>query len=213
MPLQTLFRRRAGPKPVKFGAVIAAAGLSSRMGAFKPLLPLEGGTVIGRVIGALRGGGAEDIVVVTGRDAGLLEKALGAYNNLSFVHNADYAATDMFCSAVLGLEFMAGRADGVFFTPADMPFFSADTARLLAERLRRGEEHIVIPVYRGRPGHPAIMLPAAAKELIRHKNPGGLKGAIEAYGGPKCTLEVDDRGILQDLDTPEDYRKMGGIIG
>jgi CTP:molybdopterin cytidylyltransferase MocA len=197
---------------VKFGAVIVAAGLSSRMGAFKPLLPLEGGTVIGRVIAALQEGGAEDIVVVTGRDAGLLEKALGAYS-ISFVHNADYAATDMFRSASLGLEFMAGRAGGVFFTPADIPFFRADTARLLAERLLRGKEHIVIPVYRGRRGHPAVMLSETAKELIRHKNPGGLKGAIDAYSGPKCTLEVDDRGILQDLDTPEDYRKMGGLMG
>jgi CTP:molybdopterin cytidylyltransferase MocA len=181
------------------------------MGAFKPLLPLESGTVIGRVIGALREGGAEDIVVVTGRDAGLLEKALEAYN-LSFIHNADYAVTDMFHSAAMGLAFMTGRADGVFFTPADIPLFCAATVRLLAERLQQGEEHIVIPSYRGRRGHPALMLSPAAKELIRHKNSGGLKGTIDAYGGPKCTLEVDDPGILQDLDTPEDYRRMGGLF-
>lgn len=196
---------------MKFGAVIAAAGLSSRMGAFKPLLPLGGSTVIGRVIDALREGGAEDIVVVTGRDAGLLEEALGAYQ-VNFVHNADYASTDMFRSAVMGLAFMAGRADGLFFTPGDMPFFGAATARLLAERLRQGKEHIVIPVCRGKPGHPAAMLSAVAKEIIRYKGPGGLRGAMDAYGGPGCTLEVDDRGILQDLDTPEDYRKMGGFL-
>jgi CTP:molybdopterin cytidylyltransferase MocA len=101
---------------------------------------------------------------------------------------------------------MAERVDALFFTPADIPLFGALTARLLAERLRQGNEHIVIPVYRGKRGHPVVMLSSAAKELIRHKNPGGLRGAMDAYGGSKGMLEVDDQGILRDLDTPEDYR-------
>jgi CTP:molybdopterin cytidylyltransferase MocA len=177
------------------------------MGAFKPLLPLGGVPVIARVIGALREGGAEDIAVVTGRDARLLEEALEAYG-LSFIHNRDYARTDMFYSAALGFEFMAGRVDGLFFTPADMPFFGGAAVRLLAGRLLQGAEHIVIPVYQGRRGHPVVMLSQTAKELIRRKNSGGLRGAMDAYGGPKALLEVDDQGILHDLDTPEDYRRL-----
>jgi CTP:molybdopterin cytidylyltransferase MocA len=177
------------------------------MGAFKPLLPLGGVPVIGRVITALREGGAEDIAVVTGRDASLLEEALRPYG-LNFIHNDDYAVTDMFHSAALGFEFMAERVGGLFFTPADIPLFGAATVRLLAERLRQGNEHIVIPVYRGKRGHPAVMLSSAAKELIRHKNAGGLRGAMDAYNGPKGTLDVDDQGILRDLDTPEDYRLL-----
>ena len=192
---------------MKFGAVITAAGLSGRMGAFKPLLPLGGVPVIGRVIDALREGGAGDIAVVTGRDALLLEEALRPYS-LNFIHNGDYAVTDMFHSAALGFEFMAERVDGLFFTPADIPLFGATTVRLLAERFRRGSEHIVVPVYRGKRGHPVVMLSQTAKELIRCKNSGGLRGAMDAYGGPKGTLEVDDQGILRDLDTPEDYRLL-----
>ena len=201
-----------GIRPVKFGAVITAAGLSSRMGAFKPLLPLGNVPVIVRVIGALREGGAEDIAVVTGRDARLLEEALVSYG-LSFIHNRDYAHTDMFHSAALGFEFMAGRVDGLFFTPADTPFFGAAVVRLLAERLRQGAEHIVIPVYRGRRGHPVVMLSQTAKDLIRCKNSGGLRGVMDAYDGPKGTLEVDDQGILHDLDTPEDYHRLAARSG
>ncbi|MDR2053512.1 MAG: nucleotidyltransferase family protein [Treponema sp.] len=192
---------------MKFGAVITAAGLSSRMGAFKPLLPLGGVPVIGRVIGALRKGGAGDIVVVTGRDAPLLEEALLPYG-VGFIHNGDYARTDMFQSAALGFEFMAGRVDGLFFTPADIPLFAAVTVRLLAERLRQGDGHIVVPVCGGKKGHPVVMLSSTARELARHKNSGGLRGAMDAYDGPKGTLEVDDQGILRDLDTPEDYRLL-----
>jgi CTP:molybdopterin cytidylyltransferase MocA len=177
------------------------------MGAFKPLLPLGGVPVIGRVIGALREGGAEDIVVVTGRDAPLLEEALRSYG-INFIHNGDYALTDMFHSAALGFAFMAGRVDALFFTPADIPLFGAATVRLLAERLRQGDEHIIVPVYRGKRGHPAVMLSSAARDLIRHKNSGGLRGAMDAYDGPRGMLEVDDQGILRDLDTPEDYRLL-----
>jgi CTP:molybdopterin cytidylyltransferase MocA len=197
---------------MKFGAVITAAGLSSRMGAFKPLLPLGNSTIIERIIGALREGGAEDIAVITGRDAGLIEKALAAYR-LTFLHNSDYAITDMFFSAAMGLEFMAEHAGGIFFTPADIPLFSAATVRLLAERIREDNQHIVIPACQGRKGHPLVMLSQTAKELIRHKGPGGLRGAIDAYNGPKAILEVDDRGILYDTDTPEDYAYMLEVMG
>jgi CTP:molybdopterin cytidylyltransferase MocA len=195
---------------VKFGAVIAAAGLSSRMEAFKPLLPLGNSTFIERIIGALEEGGAEDIAVVTGRDADLIEKALEGYKP-SFLHNRDYAVTDMFHSAAMGLEFMAERVEGIFFTTADIPLFSAATVRLLAERIRRDNKHIVIPSYQGKNGHPIVMLSRAAKELIRCTKPGGLRGAIDAYDGPKETLALDDRGILYDADTPEDYRRVLSI--
>jgi CTP:molybdopterin cytidylyltransferase MocA len=192
---------------VKFGAVITAAGLSSRMGAFKPLLPLGDSTIIEHVIGALREGGAEDLAVVTGRDAGLLENAL-ARHQLNFLHNRNYADTDMFFSAALGLGFMADRVDAVFFTPADIPLFIPATVRLLAEQLRQGHDHLAIPAYRGKYGHPLVMLSQTAKELIRYKGPRGLRGAIDAYPGPKAVLEVDDRGILLDADTPEDYARL-----
>jgi CTP:molybdopterin cytidylyltransferase MocA len=189
---------------VTFGAVIAAAGLSSRMGAFKPLLPLGNSTIIERVIATLREGGVQDIAVVTGRDAALIEKVLAS--NVSFVHNKDYATTDMFYSASMGFKVMEEQVDGIFFTPADIPLFKAETVRLLAESLQNSNSHIIIPAYHGKSGHPIVMRSAVAKEILHGKNENGLKGAIAAYyGGAKDILDVDDPGILFDSDTPEDY--------
>jgi CTP:molybdopterin cytidylyltransferase MocA len=190
---------------VKFGAVIAAAGLSSRMDRFKPLLPLGGTTIIERIINTLRAGGVEDIAVVTGRDAARIEETLISYH-ISFVHNKGYASTDMFYSASMGLAFMAEHADAVFFTPVDVPLFTVNTIRLLTECLQNGGDHIVSPAHEGERGHPILMLPQAARELIRWKGGGGLRGAIDAYSGPGGILETDDPGILFDADTPEDYR-------
>ena len=196
---------------MQLGAVIAAAGLSSRMGAFKPLLPLGDSTIIERIINTLREGGVEEIVVVTGRDAFRLETVLAAYH-LYFIHNGDYARTDMFYSASLGLRFMTTKADAVFFTPADSPLFTVHTVRLLAAEL--GTSDIIIPVFQGKEGHPVTMRSPAALEIINHKSTAtpfasqGLRGAIDTYCGPKTFLDVDDPGIVRDMDTPEDYRLL-----
>jgi CTP:molybdopterin cytidylyltransferase MocA len=188
-----------------FGAVIAAAGLSGRMGAFKPLLPLGNSTIIERIIHTLTESGVEDIAVVTGQNAALLEQALADYN-ISFIYNKDYAVTDMFHSASMGLAFMAERVDCIFFTPVDVPLFSAATVRILAGRIQNSNDHIISPSYKGKSGHPIVMRSSAVKELTGLKNDRGLRGAIEAYNGPKGTIEVDESGILYDADTPDDYQ-------
>jgi CTP:molybdopterin cytidylyltransferase MocA len=207
---------------VKFGAVIAAAGLSSRMGAFKPLLPLGGGTIIERIICTLRAGGVEDITVVTGRDASRIEETLAsvkASSNITYVYNKDYASTDMFYSVSMGFADIAERADAVFFTPVDVPLFTVNTMRLLIEHLQNsrdrpeGTYHIISPIHKDRLGHPILMLPQALKELIKWKGPGGLRGAIDAYGGPKDILEMDDPGVAFDADTPEDYHSLLKALG
>lgn len=195
---------------MKFGAVITAAGLSSRMVSFKPLLPLGRGNFIERIISTLREGGAEEIAVVTGRDASLLEEALAAYR-ISFIHNGDYAVTDMFYSVSLGLQFMAELVDGIFFTPVDVPLFGAGVVRLLAARLQG--EHITIPAYRGKTGHPVAIRSCAVKTLTGIENHEGLRNAIDRYDGTKSVLEVDDPGILYDFDTPEDYDSFAADFG
>jgi CTP:molybdopterin cytidylyltransferase MocA len=181
------------------------------MGAFKPLLPLGNSTFIERVITTLSDAGAEDIVVVTGRDTTLVEQALANYP-VTFIHNKDYATTDMFHSASIGLAFMADRVDCIFFTPVDVPLFSVTTVRLLAEDIQKSGDHIITPVHRGKNGHPIVMRSDAAKALISNKSDKGLRGAIDAYEGPKGIIEVDDPGILYDSDTPEDYEFLNGLI-
>jgi CTP:molybdopterin cytidylyltransferase MocA len=196
---------------VKFGAVIVAAGLSSRMGAFKPLLPLGGSTIIERIICTLRNGGVEGIAVVTGRDAARIEETLASVKapyNITFVYNKDYASTDMFYSVSMGFAFMAERADAIFFTPVDVPLFTVSTMRILNEHLQNNRNHIISPIHEGKLGHPILMLPQAAKELIHWKGPGGLRGAIDAYNGPTEILEIDDPGIAFDVDTPEAYQVL-----
>ncbi|MDR1376187.1 MAG: NTP transferase domain-containing protein, partial [Synergistaceae bacterium] len=108
----------------RIGAVVVAAGLSSRMGEFKPLLPFLGSTVIGTVVSTLRSAGAANVIVVTGRNAECLKTALPG---VQYVHNASYASTPMFVSVGLGLAEAARGTDRIFFTPADAPLFTRET--------------------------------------------------------------------------------------
>ena len=85
------------------GALIVAAGKSSRMGDFKPMLQLGSISIAQRVINNFRQAGISKIVVVTGYRADVLERHL-ASNNVIFLRNEDYASTHMFDSVRIGLE-------------------------------------------------------------------------------------------------------------
>lgn len=91
---------------MKIGAVVVAAGLSSRMQAFKPMLELAGATIIRQTIGSLRGAGVQDVTVVVGHKGDQLKKHLAGMD-LRIVENPDYRTGDMFGSARLGLKTMA----------------------------------------------------------------------------------------------------------
>ena len=105
------------------GALIVAAGKSSRMGDFKPMLQLGSISIAQRVINNFRQAGISKVVVVTGYHADVLECHL-ASNNVVFLRNENYANTHMFDSVRIGLEYLKDKVDTVLFTPVDVPLFT-----------------------------------------------------------------------------------------
>lgn len=188
---------------MKTGAVIAAAGLSSRMGAFKPLLPLGESTLIGTVIAAFRRAGADPIVLVTGHRAGELEAHV-AESGVRCIRNENYRATDMFASAAIGMAHIRSKCDQFFFTPGDVPLFSDATLRAL---LACGAP-LCKPVCGGRDGHPILIRCDLVDAILSGGGEGGLKGALNRCGAEMVSVPVDDEGILHDADTPEAYARL-----
>lgn len=92
------------------GALIVAAGKSSRMGDFKPMLQLGSISIAQRVINNFRQAGISKIVVVTGYNADALERHL-ASNHVIFLRNEDYETTHMFDSVRIGLEYLKDKVD------------------------------------------------------------------------------------------------------
>lgn len=185
------------------GAVVVAAGMSSRMGDFKPMLSIGEISVAQRVVATLRQAGAERVVVVTGYNADELERHLSK-SGAVFVRNEEYRTTEMFDSALIGLKYIRGKCDRILFTPVDVPLFTAATVRGL---LDSGAE-LACPVCGGQRGHPILMSPDVVDRLLRDSGEGGLKGALGRCGVPMTLVDVPDPGILHDADTPEDYRQL-----
>lgn len=101
---------------MSIGAVIVAAGMSSRMGDFKPMLSIGSQSIARRIVSTLRQTGAEEIVMITGHNADALERHLEGCG-LTFIRNERYASTQMFDSAALGLDYLRISAAGYFSRP------------------------------------------------------------------------------------------------
>jgi len=186
---------------MKYSAVIAAAGLSSRMHEFKPMLCLDGNTMIEHVIRSFREAGVEEIVVVGGYKAELLEKHLKPCH-VTFCNNTEFAVTKMFDSLCMGLRALKEPCDGIFLTPGDVPLVKPETIRAMQEI----EAEAVRPVYEGGCGHPVLINSSVIERFLAHSGQDGMRGALEGFR--TVDVPVDDSGILLDADTPEDFKLL-----
>lgn len=190
---------------VRIAAIILAAGLSSRMGAFKPLLPLGDGTVIERIISIFREGGISDIIVVVGYRVDsiipLLEK-----QGVRWVINEHYDR-EMFSSVQVGVKNLAGDCRAFFLSHADMPLLNSATLKQLIAAYGDGEMDVYHPCHGQRRGHPPLIAAALIPSILAFPGPGGLGALLAQYRETSVDVDCDDPGILINLNTPEDYER------
>ena len=188
---------------MQIGAVIVAAGMSSRMGDFKPMLNIGSISIAQRLVATFHQAGVTKIAVVTGYNAPLLERHL-ANSGLVFLRNEDYATTQMFDSAKIGLGYMKDKCERILFTPVDVPLFTAMTVTELIE----AEAPLCCPVCEGKTGHPLLIASELVDTLLADGGEGGLQGAIARCGVEMRRIPVNDPGVLHDADTPADYKAL-----
>lgn len=186
--------------------LILAAGCSSRMGAFKPLLPLKGSTIIEKSVDSLMLAGAHRIVVVTGYRAAEVESLLRERygDQLLYVRNKAYAQTDMLCSIKLGCQHIP-PCRAFFLLPGDMPFVSLETLHLLMEA-KTENALAVFPLFKGRRKHPPLLDSRLLPRIIGFQAEGGLRELWHELGSQILDVPVEDEGVQIDLDTKEDYQ-------
>jgi CTP:molybdopterin cytidylyltransferase MocA len=184
----------------RFAAVILAAGLSSRMGDFKPLMNLGGQTVLSRCVEAFQDAGACDVMVVTGHRAGEVQAEVERLG-VSSIHNLLFEQ-GMFSSvqrAVSSLPVL----DAFFLLPVDIPLVRPATITSLAGAF---DGRVTHPCFEGERGHPPLIPFHLVPEILRHDGSGGLKGLLLAH--PCLDVPVWDQGILLDADTSEDFAAL-----
>ncbi|MCX5905800.1 MAG: nucleotidyltransferase family protein [Deltaproteobacteria bacterium] len=192
----------------KIAALILAGGLSSRMGAFKPLLTLGGRLIIEGVISLFREAGISDIIVVVGYQA---EKIIPLLEDqgIRWVVNEHYDR-GMFSSVQVGVRKLAGDCQAFFLSPADIPLVNPVTLKKLVAACREGKMDVYHPCYGQRRGHPPLIAAAMIPSILAFAEPGGLRVLLSRCKGRSVDVACDDPGILIDLDTPEDYERAKG---
>ncbi len=184
-------------------AVVTAAGSAERFGGKKLLTPIDGEPLLDHTIDALLDGGVAEVIVVVGKDARAeLERDVNAMLDprVRAVENPD-PSRGMFSSIQEGVA--QAQGDAILVMPGDMPFVSPDTVRAVIAAYAQ-KPAIVSPRYRGKRGHP-VVLPLSLRDEIRTAKPGAtLHDVIHAHSDMRVDVDVEDRGVVRDVDRKED---------
>ncbi|HSK09230.1 MAG TPA: nucleotidyltransferase family protein [Vicinamibacterales bacterium] len=192
--------------------IILAAGASSRMGHPKALLPArDGRSFLVTLAGAFADAGLHPLVVVVGLHGPLIADAIReARVALQVAVNA-HPERGQLSSVITGLEALAGSGcGGAAVIPVDQPLVSVEAVRRLHEAWRVTRAPIVRPEHRGRHGHPVIFDAHLFDELRGADLEVGARAVVQRHRGEILDVAITDPGAYEDIDTPDDYRRLIG---
>lgn len=192
---------------MNWGVIVLAAGMSSRMGRQKLLLPWGATTVLGRVLETIAeamAGRTASAIVVTGSDedavrAEIANHALGL--PFRWVHNSDYRDGQMIGSLRVGLQSLSDSVNMALLVLGDQPQLSAHAATAVIDAAENSGALIVAPVHHGRRGHPWAIGRELWEELIRADKACDFLDTRQS-DVKECAA---DESVLKDLDTPDEY--------
>ncbi len=188
-----------------YAAVILAAGLSSRMHAFKPLLPVNNETVADHVISLFQNCNI-DVTLVTGWRHQELISGIKS-RNITITENPEYR-NGMFSSVQAGFRQLHPTYRGVFIMPVDVPLVRPATIKRILNTATTNPDRIIYPVFSRKHGHPTFLPTTLIPEVMNWKKAGGLKAVLDVFPELYCEVKVADENIHFDIDEPEDFSKM-----
>ncbi len=199
-----------GSRQMNIITVILAAGYSSRMGSFKPLLELGGEPAIARVCRSFSQLGLP-LCVVTGHNATRLRPIIEKIGAAE-AYNPDFA-DGMFTSIREGVRhaFEQG-ADGVLLSPVDCSLVTPAAIKRVLDTAEANPDRFSVAVFGGKKGHPLYIPKKVFEEILAHDGTNGLKGVTRRYDHELIRVETLDEGVLLDMDTPEGYEHMKNYL-
>ena len=192
--------------------ILLAAGQGTRFGNAKLLAPLPasshgvtGGTALGAAASLHLMAALNEVVAVVRPGDFLLQQVLAATGARVVV--CDRAAEGMGASLACAVAECAD-ADGWLVALADMPWIAPSTIAAVADALGDGAE-IAAASYRGERGHPVGFARRYGPLLCELTGDEGARSLVAARRWALRLVEVDDAGVLRDVDRPEDLVQTG----
>jgi molybdenum cofactor cytidylyltransferase len=190
----------------KVAAILLAAGQSTRMGAFKQLLPFGNKTVIENCIDYLSEGGADPIVVVVGHRAEDIRAHL-QHLAVRFALNPD-PESEMGASIACGARELPADSEAVLIAPTDFPAIPAAVVTILIDSWRTRPARLLAPKYEGRGGHPVLIDLCFREQLLNLDPQRGLRGLFDEHREVTLRVPVNSPFVARDIDTWDDYRAL-----
>jgi molybdenum cofactor cytidylyltransferase len=189
--------------------IILAAGASSRMGGPKALLEHRGETFIDRLI-RIFSEVCDPVIVVLGYHADVIRPRVRG--RVLLVVNPDPERGQL-SSLQTALAAVPEDAGGCLFTPVDCPAAEERTVSLVVRRFieREPSKLLVIPRFEGQRGHPVCAARAIIDEFLAEPAAAQAREVVRRHLAQTEYVDVDDPGILADIDDPEAYRKLVGV--
>ena len=199
----------------RFGVVILAAGLSSRMKDFKPLLPVDGRPAIEGLVETAKAAGLTDVTVVTGHNRNALAETLLRLG-VSEAYNGDYES-GMFSSVQTGLaKARQSGKEGYLLMPVDCPLISVSVMRAVMDKVTEAGETssdaFAVALFEGKKGHPLYIPAARIDEIVSAGGEGGLAAITDKYADTMIRVETGEEGCLLDMDTPAGYADIQKFV-
>jgi molybdenum cofactor cytidylyltransferase len=179
------------------------------MGSPKALLRMPGPdaeTFLDRLIGIFSACCAP-VIVVLGHEPHAIRAGLARASQAEFVVNANYGRGQL-SSLQCGLSALSPHAGGVLFTPVDYPAIAPETAAKLARAIERNAAKIAIPRRGGKHGHPVAFSRELIGEFLALPSDSQAREVIHAHAADALYIDVNDPGILEDIDDPAAYQRL-----
>lgn len=184
--------------------ILLAAGCGSRFGANKLLAPLADGTPLAIAATRRLQSALGEVVAVVRRGDPVLSAMLTAEGVHVVV--CENAHTGMGASLAAGVAASRG-ARGWLVALADMPYIKDSTLQRAVQVLETGGL-LVAPFHAGRRGHPVGFHSSFRDELLALSGDTGAREILTQYATSLTCLDVDDAGVVLDVDTPADLQAM-----
>jgi molybdenum cofactor cytidylyltransferase len=214
IPSRPLPRQSASPAPQpprqpRIAALVLAAGRSSRMApANKLLVEVDGVPMARRAVDAALASQAAATVVVLGNEAARVRRTLAGCD-VAIVENPDFAA-GLSSSLRAGLDALPADLDGVLVLLGDMPRVTpAHLDRLIAAFAPGEGRAICIPTHRAKRGNPILWDARFLPEMRGLEGDQGARGLLGRHADQVCEVEMQDDGVLLDVDTPSALAALG----
>ncbi len=215
------------PEPALRGLamLVLAAGKSARMGSPKALAQFQGRPLLEHVLSLALLRELDDVIVVLGHHADALRPIVDRLGYRHVVNpEPDRGRTG---SVQAGLRAIGGGVRGFFVQPVDCPIVLPATLLSLAAALGDADADVVVPSFSGRHGHPPLVAATLIPRILAAGPDEPLRNLLQGNDSPdargrianpsyavRCRfLEVDDPGVLVNIDRPEDLEQLASLPG